>query len=402
MIKKLKDIHFNEYENTPKSIAVAPGRFHLVGDHSWFFKDKTLSMAVNLPVYVSVSKNKDSIIRSYFYQIDDRKRSGLSNLKNRKEDRWANALKSVVYGFLSAGFEITGIDVTVYSEILPSAGFGITTAIKVAFAIALKNLFDISCADVQLIQVIERANRLFLQQESHIGDIYSALYSKRGNLICTDYSKNSYCNFKVPFEGRKVFLVDASVPRFNVWNEDTLHEPENALLLGDLRESKNNVFGGWKYIDNVTDINEELSVVSEDTKRKLLCVMREHYDVLEALSALEKNDFSKFARAINHSHESLRDFYDLSCPEIDWILKRVLELEPNLESTRNPETCGRITGKGFGRCVYTIIRPQDVEKFMARLYEYEKIFGFKPKCYEVHSADGAKILEVNDESSSYQ
>ncbi len=153
MIKKIKDIHFNEYENTPKSIAVAPGRFHLVGDHSWFFKDKTLSMAVNLPVYVSVSKNKDSIIRSYFYQIDDRKRSGLSNLKNRKEDRWANALKSVVYGFLSAGFEITGIDVTVYSEILPSAGFGITTAIKVAFAIALKNLFDISCSHtIKIIQ----------------------------------------------------------------------------------------------------------------------------------------------------------------------------------------------------------------------------------------------------------
>ncbi len=401
MMKKIKDIHFNEYENFPDAVALAPGRFHLIGEHSCFFKDKTLSMAVNLPVYVAVSKRQDASIQCYFYQIDDRKRSSLTSLKNRKEDRWANALKAIVYGFTSGGFELGGINVTIYSEILPSAGFGITTAIKVAFALALKKVFNINCTEVQFIQVIERANKLFLQQESHVGDIYSALYSKKGNLICTDYTKNSYCNFNIPFKGRKVFLVDASVPRFNVWNEETLHEPENALLLGDLRESKNNVFGGWKYIDNVTDINEELSVVGEDTKRKLLCIMREHFDVLEAITALEKNDFPKFARAVNHSHESLRDFYDLSCPEIDWILKRVFELEPNLESTRNPETCGRITGKGFGRCVYTIIRPQDVETFMTRLYEYEKIFGFKPKCYEVHSADGAKIIEESDESSSY-
>ena len=39
----------------------------------------------------------------------------------------------------------------------------------------------------------------------------------------------------------------------------------------------------------------------------------------------------------------MRD-YDISCPEIDWILKRVKEFEPNLDFVRNPVTCGRITG----------------------------------------------------------
>ena len=171
-----------------------------------------------------------------------------------------------------------------------------------------------------------------------------------------------------------------------------MFEPENALLLGDLRELKQSVYGGWHYINNVTDINEELSVVSEDTRRKLLCIMREHNDVLDAIVGIQKADFFKFARSVNHSHESLRDFYDLSCPEIDWILKRVNDIEPNLEIIHNPVSCGRITGKGFGRCVYAILRESDVEKFKQKLVEYEKIFGFHPSCYEVSTADGAHIV----------
>ena len=91
-------------------------------------------------------------------------------------------------------------------------------------------------------------------------------------------------------------------------------------------------------------------------------------------------------------YESLRDFYDLSCPEIDWILKRVNDIEPNLEIIHNPVSCGRITGKGFGRCVYAILRESDVEKFKQKLAEYEKIFGFHPSCYEVSTADGAHIV----------
>ena len=121
--------------------------------------------------------------------------------------------------------------------------------------------------------------------------------------------------------------------------------------------------------------------------------MREHNDVIDARSALVKNDFGKFVRVVNHSHESMRDLFEISCPEIDWILKRVGELEPNLEQLRNPFTCGRITGKGFGRCLYTFIRKEDEEAFQTKLSEYERIFGFHPSSYRVLPADGAHIVK---------
>ena len=391
-MKLINDAHIEEYGTKPEITAKAPGRFHLIGEHSWFFKDKTLSMAVNLPVYVAVSKRQDTSVHFFYKQINEHKKATVNALKYKKEDRWANACKAIVYGFTSGGFEIGGFDLTVYSEILPSAGFGVTTAIKAATLIALQNLFEVKCTDNELLQILERGNRRFLQSENYLSDNYSALFSKKGNLLITDYFKNSWDYVPFNFSDKKIFLIDTKVPRVSIWNEASIFEPQYALLLGDLREQKPNVYGGWQYINNITDINEVLEIETEDVQRKLKSVIREHKALLEAKAGLETGDFFKFARSVNHSHETMRDMFNMSCPEIDWILKRVSELEPNLELVTNPVTCGRITGKGFGRCLFVVMRENDVENFNSKLNEFEKIFGFHPECYEVEPSDGACII----------
>ena len=392
-MKAVNDAHELEYGNKPDVVAKAPGRFHLIGEHSWFFKDKTMSMAVNLPVYVAISKRDDTSVKFYFHQLNERKKASITSLKLKKEDRWANAVKAIIYGFTSAGFTLGGMNITIYSEILPSAGFGITTAAKAATALAIKNLFALNCSDMELLQVIERGNRRFLQTNNYIADNFTALFAKKNNILITDHFKNSWDYIPFNFEDKKILLVDTKVPRVEVWNEESLHEPQYALIMGDMRERKANVYGGWHYIDDVTDINEQLSEVGEDARRKLLSVLYEHNDLLNAREGIEKGDFFKFARSVNHSHETMRDMFNISCPEIDWILKRVNELEPNLDFVRNPVTCGRITGKGFGRCLYAIMREGDMDNFKAKITEFEKIFGFHPDVYEVEPADGATLVK---------
>jgi len=391
-MQAVKEAHKREYEEEPSIISTAPGRFHLIGDHTWFFKDKTLSMAVNLPVYVGVSARPDCNVRFNFVQLKEKKRANLSSLKYKKEDKWANAIKAIIYGFTSGGFDCKGMNFTIYSEILPSAGFGITTAIKIACAWAIRELFGFHCSDQQILQVIERANRLFLQSENHKDDNFAAIYSKEGNLILTDHAKSTYDLIPFPFEGRSILLTDARVPRITTWNEESLQQPENVLLLGELKERLSNIYGGWKYVEDSTEVNEVLSVVGEETKRRLVCIMNEHKYLLDAETAIRKVDFSSFARAINHSHENMRDQYDISCPEIDWILKRVQELDERPDDLRNPVNCGRITGKGFGRCLYTILRDEDIDKYKQKLSEYERIFGFKSECYIVKPSDGVHLL----------
>ncbi len=388
-----REEHSREYHNENPVIACANGRFHLMGEHCWFSKDKTLSMVVDLPVYVCVSKRDDSAFRFYFHQLNDRKRSSLPALKFKKEDRWANAIKSVIYGFSSGGFELFGMDFTVYSSVLPSAGCGITTAIKVACAYAIRKLAGLNCSDAQLLHSIELGNKHFLNIENYMADYFSAIYSKENNLILTDYAKSSWDLVPFNFNDKVILLTDSKVPRVQMWNEEELQQPQYALLLGELKDRKSNAYGGWVYEDKPADIAEVLSAAPEEMRRRLQCIMREHKYILEAQKSLSQGEFGGFARAVNHSHKNMRDDYDLSCPEIDWILKRLQEINPNAEDSRNPVSCGRITGKGFGRMVYTVLNRSDEEAFRNTLVEFDKIFGFKSSCYEVKPAGGVRIIE---------
>ncbi len=388
----VKDIHKSEYGQLPDVLVCTPGRFHLIGEHSWFFRDKTLSMGVNLPVYVAVSFRDDSAFHFYFPQLKDRKKFSLSGMKFRKEDRWANSIKAMIYGFVSGGFEVKGMNFTVYSDILPSAGFGINTAMKVGSAYAIRELHSFDCDEIQLMQVIARGNIRFLNSTNYISDILTAVHSDEKSLVLTDHSTKSCQLLPFDYPEKKIILVDAKVPRINIWNEEIIREPESALLLGELKERKSYVRGGWRYEENPHEVNLVLSIAPEMIHRKLNSIIKEHQFVLEAWEGLEKGTFGSFARAVNHSHENMRDEYEISCPEIDWILKRLSEINPNNDDSRNPFNCGRITGKGFGRCLYAILDEKDVPEFNNKLSEFTKIFGFKASSYIVEPAKGVSIV----------
>lgn len=387
----INEIHKSEYSVLPEIVVETPGRFHLAGEHSWFFRDKTLSMAVNLPVYIAVSHRDDNFTCFYFPQLKDSKKINLSALKYKKEDRWANSVKAMLFGFISNGYDLTGMNFTVYSDILPSAGFGISTAIKVGTAYAVRALLELDIDDDDLLKIIERGNRKFLGAENYSSDFFAAIYSKEKSLILTDHSSKTYEILPWNFD-KKIFLVDTKVPRVEIWNETRIRQAEYALVLGELKKTKQNVRGGWIYEENPHEVNIVLSSTPEDVHKKLLSIMKEHDYVLKAEKGILSESFGAFARAVNMSHDNMRDEYDISCPEIDWLIKRLLAIELNAGDSRNPFTCGRITGKGFGRCIYAILDEHNVPEFKKKLSEFTRIFGFQATSYEVEPARGVHIV----------
>ena len=340
----VKDIHKSEYGQFPDVVVCTPGRFHLIGEHSWFFRDKTLSMGVNIPVYVAVSFRDDAAFHFYFPQLKDRKKISMSGMKFRKEDRWANSIKAMIFGFISGGIEIKGMNFTIYSDILPSAGFGINTAMKVGAAYAINEIHGLNFSESQILQAMARGNLRFLNSNHYLSDILTAIHSDEKSLVLTDHATKTCQLLPFDYPEKKIILVDTKVPRVNIWNEEIIREPESALLLGELKDRKSYVRGGWRYEENPHEVNLVLSIAPEMIHKKLNSIIKEHQYVLDAWDGLEKNSFGKFARAVNHSHENMRDEYEISCPEIDWILKRLSEINPNNDDSRNPFNCGRITG----------------------------------------------------------
>jgi galactokinase len=105
---------------------------------------------------------------------------------------------------------------------------------------------------------------------------------------------------------------------------------------------------------------------------------------------LKRADFPALSKLIYHSHESLRDLYEVSCPEIDWLVKRAQEIDGVLGS--------RMTGSGFGGCTYTILKEEAIEEYKKRLDDYERIFGFHPLIYEIRLATGTRVVTRADVS----
>jgi len=126
-----------------------------------------------------------------------------------------------------------------------------------------------------------------------------------------------------------------------------------------------------------------MGLIPENIRRICLHVVEENQRVLDSKEALLAKDMNVFGKILNRSHESLRDNYEVSCPEIDWLVKRAWELDGVLGS--------RLTGKGFGGCTITLLTEQAVPVYLNRLEEYERIFGFRAGTVEIEPTGGTTI-----------
>ncbi|GHV81337.1 hypothetical protein AGMMS49944_31280 [Spirochaetia bacterium] len=145
---------------------------------------------------------------------------------------------------------------------------------------------------------------------------------------------------------------------------------------------------GTSFRDYVApDLVESMGDLSEEVRRRSMHVVQEIHRVYEAEDALKRQDFPLLSKVLLHSHESLRDLYEVSCPEIDWLVKRAQEIDGVIGS--------RMTGQGFGGCTYTIIPESAMGEYRRRLEDYERIFGFHPPTYEVRPATGARVIEAS-------
>ncbi len=106
-----------------------------------------------------------------------------------------------------------------------------------------------------------------------------------------------------------------------------------------------------------------------------------------AVGLLEKGDAAGFGELMNLCHASLRDLYEVSCPELDTMTSLARHL---------PGCYGaRLTGAGFGGCTVNLVDASLADSFAAQLAAgYEKATGLHPEVFVCHAADGASVEPV--------
>jgi len=392
-------IHRTEYEledgrSNPVAIAEAPGRIHLLGAPTPNSKDEDilnvqneeetgffLSAAIDRYIHVAVSHRKDNSFRFYAADLKERKRSTLANLKFRREDRWSNYLKPAIHLFVELGYLIKGLNFSFCGNIPQNIALASSTAIETAAAAALRSLFRVQISDIDLAHRLKDAHLAIFGTSTHFADYLVCLMAKKDHFLVIDSTNSDVRLIKSPFQRFRLLLVDSRVPRMGTDGEINSRRHDITRGLRLLSEKKE----GASFKDYASsDLIEVLGDFPEQIRRRCMHIVEEISRVYDAVDALERSDLASFAKIIYHSHESLRDLYEISCPEIDWLVKRAQEIEGAAGA--------RMTGLGFGGCTYTIIRKELVEEYKKRLDDYERIFGFHPVIFEVKLAAKARVV----------
>jgi galactokinase len=378
----VKQSHVEEYGKAPEIIASAPGRVNLMGEHTDYNDGFLFPMAIDFTVRVAISRRKDTHLRFYSVDYKDRKRATVPTLRFRKEDRWANYPKGIIAQFLERGQPLGGMDLTIHGDIPQGAGLSSSAALEVATALAIQDLYGIEIGREDLAKLAQKAENEFVGVKGGLADQFVSRLAKEGHAMLLDARFLTYHYVPLALKGVKILITNSKVPHGLAESEFARRREECRKCVELLSVRK----PGTALRDfSPSDVRDSMGLIPETTRKKCLHVVEENQRVIDAEEALRKKDLVTFGKLMNRSHESLRDLYEVSCPELDWLVKRAWETDGVYGS--------RLTGAGFGGCTVTLIEEEAIPSYQEHILQYERIFGFRPEVYVCRPSAGARIVE---------
>jgi galactokinase len=139
---------------------------------------------------------------------------------------------------------------------------------------------------------------------------------------------------------------------------------------------------------SVADFERNAGRLPEVICRRCRHVVTEDARTLAAADALRRGRLEDVGRLMRRSHESLRDDYEVSCAELDFLAETAWGLAGVVGS--------RMTGGGFGGSTVSLVRRDALDDYERMIKaEYARRFGHAPAIYVTEAGGGAE--EIKDE-----
>lgn len=388
-IDEMIKFHESEYGTEPETIAQAPGVINLLGEHTDFFDGYVIQTAINSSVKIAISRRIDNSLRFYAADVGERKKTTVANLKYKREDRWANYIKGVLYEFIQLGYNFKGLDITISGDIPQGIGLGSSAAVGVATALALRELFDFEMTGIQVVQTAYLSESAFIGNSERLTDQFCTFYAEENSAVFLDVRTLEYANIPFDLSEYKLVITNSNVPVIN--SEDDINDRRaECQKCMTILSSKTQGSSLRDFLQS--DLELSMGKLTESSRRLCLHVIDENQRVLDGKKQLEHKDYLSFGRLLNRSHESLRDNFEVSCPELDWLVKRASEIDGCAGS--------RMAGPGFCGCTVSFMREDAFARYDERLEEYDRIFGFQAEYSICEPAGKARVIYSNIKQSS--
>lgn len=363
----LASLHEAEYGEKPHCVASAPGVVNVMGAHTEQTDGYLLLLGSSSRARVAASPRSDGSMRFYAADTGERKRTSASALKYRHEDRFSGTAKGVLSRLQTLGARLSGINVTVASEIPSGVGFGASQAIAVALAAALAQIFHFRLNPVEAAQVAYYVEHTILELQVGFATFLGACVARPGHLLFVDTHRLDWKHLRAELNGAALYGVNTNAPAALTVEEELRRQRECIECLEELAGRRN----GCSFQEfTAAELAASIGRVPETARHYCLHIVGENQRVLDSVAAVRRADIRGIGRLLSESHQSLRDLYEATSPEVDWFVKHVQTL---------PGVYGaRLAGGSAGTCALVLAENGSDARMAAMLREYERIFGFHP------------------------
>ena len=359
----------------PDLVSSAPGRVNLIGEHIDYSDGFVLPFAIQARTYCALRIRSDERIRVATNQHKrDIFESSISELKTQTGPVWSRYILGVLWAL-----EIkVGVEILVDSEVPSGAGLSSSAALECSVAIALNHHLELGRSLTELARITQRAENEYVGVPCGIMDQSISLMGKTGHALLLDCRDLSTRQIKVDFESNnlKLLIVDTRA--------------HHALVDGGYAERRAQCESVAKALGvramrdlSLGELEAARTRLPDVNYKRARHAVTEISRVLEAVKVLEADDFSNFGDLLTKSHQSLRDDYNVSCPELDLAVDTALNLGA---------LGARMVGGGFGGSAIALIRSDDAAKVALGIEQAFEKRGFSsPRFFDSLPGDGARV-----------
>jgi galactokinase len=356
----------------------APGRVNLIGDHTDYNDGFVLPAAIDRHIVVAATARDDSQVNVYSRDFDAWDHFDFrGEITRLSENSWGNYIRGIVWALLREGFRLKGMDAAVAGDIPIGAGLSSSAAMEVVCGYAMLQLSDKAVDRKLLALAAQKAENDFVGMRCGIMDQYISCFGRRDQALLIDCRKLTDRALPIPSEVRMV-IVDSGVHRGLVEMQYNKRRKECETAAAH--------FGVAALRDvNLKTFESRAHELVPVVRRRARHVVTENDRTLRTADALQVNDLKAVGNLMKASHASLRDDFDVSCPELDSLVKIALGVKGVYGA--------RLTGAGFGGSMVALVKTEAVPDLRdAILKRYDPATGRQASVHVCSASNG--VLEV--------
>jgi galactokinase len=384
---------FNRLFGLHPRIFRAPGRINLIGEHTDYNDGFVMPAAIDFATWVVAERRADRKVVAHSLAFDSSAEFELGWPLPNTAPPWSRLVWAVGSALEKRGEALHGANLLIEGNVPMGAGLSSSASMEVALALCLAALSDQSISSKELALIAQSAEIESTGARVGIMDQFVSVHGEKGKVLLLDCRSLDYQSEPLPSDLELVIcntMIKHSIAG-SEYNQRRAECEQGVKILQnfipDIRALRD---------VSLAQLREFQSSLPEVVFRRCRHVISENERVQTMAGALNDGDERRIGELMHVSHQSLRDDYEVSCPELDIMVEA---------ASKAPGVVGaRMTGGGFGGCTVNLVRrgrTQEFTEFVANAYRGAT--GIAPEIFVTATADGAAewkqpALEVKESS----